>query len=1447
MKNFLFYFLTYILTITAVAFVTVKIDSITSTDGASKSEPVIFVPETVGDKLITNIVTMGGAEIKIDAEIAKSDDLAVQSLNDIESKSHIVIGFDGVLNLSDFENIKIDGVLKIESTSKTFNLKIILVDNVLYLSYGDLNVKLKVKSIEDVLSAISYFGVDLNIDVSSFGLDEITNALDNIEEIKLEDETILLKIKLFDEYEINAYCDENYNLNKVEASLFISNTLIDLSASIKKSDNIIIKNPDVGTIGLSDEVPAYFDISGAGQMLEKIGKTINTSEDKNILAFSMDNLTFSFGNVNIHLNGNVAFDVSTVDLFKDFDLNKINLYVVATLSIDGYANDIDFILHIKDGVIYLSCDEVDLCITVDKVLSLVDIISETISHDKFNIYSIIFGNFDFFKGVLLNKLSKNFNLDKILDSIKFLEINNDSGKIIIDGSLFKSAEDINITLDFNDQLMSFNIETFIVKKLSIFGKLLLESKFEIAPIQSEKYTCIDEIVEFARGLIDFEEQYNAREEFAVNFSTSLSTEKINYYKGTVESQIQKEYVITNGTMGFDWWFKFDKKFYLTATIQEKTTTIPYLNGTKNLNAKTEQVITHYVEIIFTDGVLYFTFDNLKYRLKDFNVINIYKNISELIEYFDSDIAGIGEIVSNTGLINKIKPSIIKELNFQQDQFTGVFDLSKFNLNRDKNAYINAKLEDDGVRVTLNNIVLGDFSIGQTEIKTSDELFMPEVNSVEFTPLIGVGSLTEALANSLLTKNYDISGTINLKLTIMDFINIDWDLPIEFNVNLEDNTKEFEFIISNIPVIAGVNDDAPYEFGNTVSGLSCAKDRTFKIYYKDQMIIINRFEKIPVFLSEDRTYEKTQMIHVESFLQDPLYYIFSYGFGFKSSVMDKIRGNTGEGTSSGGNSDLQTSLNKIKNIISSEMKSGVLNININLNNVLGELFSNLEIKVSFEDVSNKKVIKSITFNTDVKPIKNIVINFKSSDISYQIKQGDTSKVFENYKYKEGEVWYAINNEWKRDTVKQSTIYFVSNCGQNVDAITTNLGNNVTLPILDNYYSFTEEKRITHVFVGWCATYNFKDNIINNMVVRKDITLFAKWNEIAENYVFINFETNADYYLDSLKVVGGYEFDLPEIKKLVVEKNEEGRITKQFIGWYIDEELTIPFTNNYAPKFNLTLYAKWKTVELEKAYKLFIYENGELIDTKYFVGGEQIELIGRKYQNTTKYYTDDQYRLQISLNKMPYSDLSVYIRNYYNFTYKSEFGNVIDKTEQILQGSRINITQQKSYYNDDYTKTKREEYTFNGFIVNGVLYQTLENYVMGNCDVEIIASWTCNVRKYITISFNVDFVKPAAWIQNSFAVKTKCISAPRKIESITVLEGTTVDVTPYIYNTSCTYEYSAIGISKQYKFKVKCWNAVQGEQLSYNDTVIGPTTKPYEDSLIIVATEDIVLYPVWYCVE
>lgn len=96
--------------------------------------------------------------------------------------------------------------------------------------------------------------------------------------------------------------------------------------------------------------------------------------------------------------------------------------------------------------------------------------------------------------------------------------------------------------------------------------------------------------------------------------------------------------------------------------------------------------------------------------------------------------------------------------------------------------------------------------------------------------------------------------------------------------------------------------------------------------------------------------------------------------------------------------------------------------------------------------------------------------------------------------------------------------------------------------------------------------------NEDMVTSNMKLYAVWNI---NQYTITFITNGGLGLDPLTVDYGSEITL----------EDPIRFNYEFAGWYLDEELTDPFTSTTMPAFDLTLYAKW--IEVVETFELHYY--------------------------------------------------------------------------------------------------------------------------------------------------------------------------------------------------------------------------------------------------------------------
>ncbi len=308
------------------------------------------------------------------------------------------------------------------------------------------------------------------------------------------------------------------------------------------------------------------------------------------------------------------------------------------------------------------------------------------------------------------------------------------------------------------------------------------------------------------------------------------------------------------------------------------------------------------------------------------------------------------------------------------------------------------------------------------------------------------------------------------------------------------------------------------------------------------------------------------------------------------------------------------------------------------------------------------------------------------------------------------------KWRINTY---TITFESNGGSHVNSITREFDMAITEP--------SKPTKAGHVFRGWYNDPEFTEGYNFIRMGSSDLTLYAKWE--ANSYK-ITFRSNVGIlipdriyehndFIDALPVLSEYGntflgWFTPNGEQLIVTSDTEYRITSdislsarwekgqytitfeenggsnvaditalyndaiiapenpskenyQFVGWFIDEELTTSYLITRMPGENITLYAKWDRVEpITITYHKL---NGELIEVvAYDVTeiGNEIEFI----EVTRNGYTFDGWFLDESFTKVPSSylldsDMVVYAKwtaNMYTITFELNGGTGQTKLTQ-----------------------------------------------------------------------------------------------------------------------------------------------------------------------------------------
>lgn len=197
------------------------------------------------------------------------------------------------------------------------------------------------------------------------------------------------------------------------------------------------------------------------------------------------------------------------------------------------------------------------------------------------------------------------------------------------------------------------------------------------------------------------------------------------------------------------------------------------------------------------------------------------------------------------------------------------------------------------------------------------------------------------------------------------------------------------------------------------------------------------------------------------------------------------------------------------------------------------------------------------------------------------------------------------------LKQYTVTFNSNGGSEVLSQTLYEGETLTRP--------NHPSKPGHYFNGWYFDRSFKEPFSFNYPITESFTLYAKW--VPLDYT-ITFVTNSPTIIEPKKVTYNQYLEKPD------EPQKDGFT---FIGWYIDEDLTIPFNYQINPIVqNLTVYAKW---EVMKYQVRFVTNNGEADVVKYVAWKEIVEEpkdITKEGYKLVGWYRDSQYQNIFNIN-------------------------------------------------------------------------------------------------------------------------------------------------------------------------------------------------------------------------
>lgn len=440
----------------------------------------------------------------------------------------------------------------------------------------------------------------------------------------------------------------------------------------------------------------------------------------------------------------------------------------------------------------------------------------------------------------------------------------------------------------------------------------------------------------------------------------------------------------------------------------------FRNGLE-LEAEVTILDEHYVKLYRKieggKAIYYLVYDNLVLNhSEEDTTLNFKANeedlngfLDTLSNFFNFDFSEISNDISNLkgfniiDLIDSVDFSqLIKEINVLEDT-NKVLNLI---INKDflgqNNDIIISLIAGETLSLELTNLGISGINVDKLALALTGTYNSDiQVPDLKYYDLSMLNPLLNTIFNTALLTDFNIQGKIKVEAKIIG-IPIDMDVPVEARIKrVEGSTKPEIYAKINVPVIIGVN-PVPYKGGDVGPG----KDRVFEIYYKDGYVYLYRTEKVSRFLAKDRTYTKGIMISEETFMNNIMYYLLEWGFGFSSDIMNAIN--------KGLNIEHSIDFTNVITDLSKTDKS--YNVGINLaeltgNNQLGTANINI-IESLINDVS---YLTGLNFNINMPIASGVDINISTSNLAL-INIGEVVDLSNLYDYINN-YSHALDEDWE----------------------------------------------------------------------------------------------------------------------------------------------------------------------------------------------------------------------------------------------------------------------------------------------------------------------------------------------------------------------------------------------------------------------------------------------------
>ena len=805
------------------------------------------------------------------------------SVSIVNQEETITLNINGYINLVLVDGrYDIDASLSLEGLGIEITLDVKMVNNVIYLTVLNNNIKISVEEIEMLIEEITNrFNLSLEM-----GNEELSLDLESLD-LYLSEE--LISVNLTDLVDMGLLVSIAYGLNEegFNADIVVDSEQFDINLPVKLS------KIDSYEITLPEECIDYEDMLVILDNVEYIYNLINSGKLHISLEDVLVEVTINEALETISING--EFDLLIEEEFAlDGYLSVECFGVKATLGVKYYKEIIYLI--ISNQVIGIKITEIesfinDVMAKLEPIIGTVETVNEEETEENIDLGDL---------GLVIRNNSIVVSLTELLDTVLDFSI---LYGLSLDSDNLANSMGIVINGNYNNEVSfngNINITESTIEEIVIPTKYLNEDDvFELLDFvlviygykDQRKFELDLDLTIYTNGNLTMDINGSLfinileNEEFDLRIKANIIEYKNNEKSGWHQVDLNVISLTTLLTMdpnakeAMMYGYYGNNEADPNAVLKIKST----FTGVENL-------ITSALSLLNIN-----TSEIITIESESFNIDNILSYLR-----IEKDVLSIG-----------LNGSTLFEAMLQEEQ---VFDIS---IHKNDDSILGITAENVYVSYTnlKENTKIGGLSIMLVDTGMNVEC---PANPGDYYDISNISYLIEGLYHNATQKDFKITGDVTL--TAIGMVSV--DVPIEARIIVTEDGK-FE-IYAHI-------DMSDLGIAGSLSWIyKIASEKHVYIYYKDEYVYIHRDD-----LDNDKD-DKMVKIHYTEFMDNIVYYLLDYAMGLHNDILGAIYG---DGTTTDGLVDASKCVTEV-NMTQTTFKFGLDMIELTGNTDLGPLVAEL---------------------------------------------------------------------------------------------------------------------------------------------------------------------------------------------------------------------------------------------------------------------------------------------------------------------------------------------------------------------------------------------------------------------------------------------------------------------------------------------------------------------------